>query len=131
MLVQIEAWVYELSWFFACLLQCNNFCVDQHHAIDFSMTVFWICTYWTNKIGSARPFVLLSVLPSVHVSSWNWTISFFFLFVNFGMVLETLAKFCVTEPDACWCKFAKIRRLSNFFSWVWLEMGVASLFTRF
>ena len=34
--------------------------------------------------------------PSVQVFSWNSMISFFF---NFGMVLETHMKLCVTEPD--------------------------------
>ena len=44
------------------------------------------------EIRSVHP----SILSSVKAFSWNCIISFF---INFGMVLETLMKLCVTELD--------------------------------
>ena len=48
------------------------------------------------KIVSVRLSIRPSINPSVQAFSWNCIISFF---LNFGMVLETHMKLCVTELD--------------------------------
>ena len=42
---------------------------------------------------SVRPSVRPSVCPGVFLELYHW------FFLNFGMMLETHMKFCVTEPD--------------------------------
>ena len=44
------------------------------------------------EIGYVRPFILLSIYPSIQAFFWNCMISF-------GMVLKTYMKLCMTDPD--------------------------------
>ena len=44
-------YVYELSWFFACWLWCNNFCLDQHHTLylwllNVSLLHLYLLDHW-------------------------------------------------------------------------------------
>ena len=84
-------WVYKLSLFFACWLQCNNFWLDWHCTLHFwllnaSLVQLYLLAYSTSltfkcqcavfvlvglsEIGSVYPLIKLSA----RVFSWYWII---------------------------------------------------------
>ena len=83
-------WVYDLSWFFACWLWCNNFWFNQH------CTLSLIFKCQSTAVVLLRPLVVAGrILWNRVCPSFNPAICLSRWFLGIGSLD---LKFCTTEP---------------------------------
>ena len=94
-------WVFELSWFFAWQMWYNGFCLDQHRTLYLWLKCYSTAVLLVGPLAAARRVLWNRVCPSFHHAIF---LDVFLelddlISLNFGMVLDTLIKLCVTDLD--------------------------------
>ena len=94
-------WVFELSWFFAWQMWYNGFCLDQHRTLYLWLKCYSTAVLLVGPLAAARRVLWNRVCPSFHPAIF---LDVFLelddlISLNFGMVLDTLIKLCVTDLD--------------------------------
>ena len=94
-------WVFELSWFFAWQMRYNGFCLDQHRTLYLWLKCYSTAVLLVGPLAAARRVLWNRVCPSFHHAIF---LDVFLelddlISLNFGMVLDTLIKLCVTDLD--------------------------------